>query len=449
MTDLTLLSKQQSPIARPSKLNNASAPQCLEKSALLELVKGFRAEEQRSTETLHLTAYENRLSKFAHSFLSTPLSFRQHEGTLYDHKSDEEVIRHGPFTFMGLPGLYAFEQQACEAARQLFHATVSDFRPTSGLHGLLCTIGAITKPGDIVYTIDPLNGGHSASRQMLTMLGRQSEYIPWSNTELSVDLDALADAIKKRPPQAIILEHGTPLFSLPLWDIRAIVGERVAMVYDGSHTLGLIAGERFQDPLREGCDVLQGNLHKTFPGPQKALINFKTREQGLAVSASISKAFISNQHAHHAMAAYITMLEMQAFAKEYASQMVVNAKTLATTLSRYGFELVSRNGDFTNSHQVLIRGKYVDDWCPLLFACGISTNARDAFGHRVIRIGVQEITRRGMKKEEMKRIAMFLRDALLKRHDTERVKRDVVAFNTSFRDIHYSFDEIMGYNNAL
>lgn len=406
-------------------------------------IEALAAEEERSERFLHLTAYENRMSRLAHSFLSSNLSFRQHEGTLEEH-TGEDVVVHGSFMFMGLPGVYGLEEKARHATQRMFGAAISDFRPTSGLHAMMCTLATATKPGDVVYTIDPMNGGHAASRPLLTNLGRISQYIPWSNGELSVDLERFADVVKSAPPSAIYLEHGTPLFSLPVREIREIVGPDVLIAYDASHTLGLIAGGEFQSPLDEGADILQGNTHKTFPGPQKALLNFRDHEFGLRITEAISNGFVSSQHTHHAIAAYITALEMAEFGRDYARQMLSNAQALANALAEQGMRLVSRNGKYTSSHQILIEGDEIDARCRRLFACGVSTNARYAFGRRVIRIGVQEVTRRGMKEEEMAHIASFLRLAFDPRTQVDQLARRVAKFNANFPNVEYSFDRIRG-----
>jgi glycine/serine hydroxymethyltransferase len=430
-------------------------------STLGKLVNGVRIEQMRSSSVLHLTAYENQLSKLAQSFLQSNLSFRQHEGTFEDRHpcgtslddDSADVIRHGSFIFMGLPGVYALEREATDAAQSLFHAALSDFRPTSGLHAMVSTIAAATKPGHVIYTIDPINGGHSASRTLITQLGRQSKYIPWCDKTKSIDLDAFEKIIRTLPPNAIYFEHGTPLFPLPLRKVRKLVGPDVTIVYDASHTLGLIAGGQFQDPLREGCDILQGNTHKTFPGPQKALVNFKDWKNGVKIAQLFSNGFISSQHTHHSIALYITVLEMKAFAKAYGEEMLKNAAALAGQLSKCGFSLASNGNEFTKSHQILIRGKKGNadcnlyDECRRLFACGISTNARIAFSEPVIRIGVQEVTRRGMKICEMEKIARFFKRALIDNENVDDLRKEVKYFNEQFKNIDYSFDDQMGLNN--
>lgn len=417
-------------------------------STIERALDAVKNEERRSDRVLHLTAHENKMSRLARSFLSSSLSFRQHEGMLEEH-SHEDVITHGTFMLMGLPGVYHLELKARRAAERYLQAAVVDFRPTSGLHAMLCTIASATKPGDVVYTVDPMNGGHAASRNLLTNLGRQSEYIPWSNVDLNIDLDSFAKAVKKHPANAVYLEHGTPLFKLPLEEMRRIVGEEVVIAYDASHTLGLIAGGKFQAPLREGCDILQGNTHKTFPGPQKGLLSFRDLDLGSRITKTISDGLVSSQHTHHALAAYITALEMAVYAEEYAAQMINNARALAEALTDRGITLVSRNGEYTSSHQVLIAGEDMNEKCLRLFNCGISTNARNAFGRRVIRIGVQEATRRGMKEDEMRHIADFIRLAFDPRTHLEELAKRVYKFNQLYDSILYSFDgEFADYLNA-
>lgn len=421
----------------------------LHQADIHNLIEGVRVDEGDSLETLHLTAYENVLSKLALSFLDSVLSFRYRLKTSEEYHNKKIVFKEGgTFMFKGMPGVSALEEAAKKEAQKMFHAALSDFRPASGLHAMMCVLAAATEPNDLVYSIDPRDGGHFATRHVLERLGRRSRYVPWDLKNLTVDLERFAKEIHMQKPAAIFFEHGTPLFNLPVREIRTLVGEEVLMIYDASHTQGLIAGGQFQDPLREGCNILQGNTHKTYPGPQKGIIHFRDKEYGEKISDVISNGLVSSEHTHHVIAECIATLEMAEFGKDYAIQMIKNGKALAEALAAVGFGLVERNGVFTTSHEILIKGDSVGghfDACRQLFECNISTNARVAFQQEVIRIGTQEVTRRGMKENDMVHIAKFFKRAVLDKEPADKIRKDVIAFNTNFQNIHYSFDKSFGF----
>lgn len=407
------------------------------------LIEGVRRDEQESLATLHLTSYENRMSKLAQSFLNSPLSFRYN----FSNSTDPVAQTGTGLMLKGLPGVYEMDMAAQEAAREMFHAKVSMFRPTSGLHATLCIVNTASEVGQTIYSIDPDDGGHFATKHLVERCGRKSRFIPWDSKNLTINLEKFAEEIKKFPPDVILFEHGTPLFNLPVAEVRKLVGKNVIIIYDASHTLGLIAGGEFQDPLREGANVLQGNTHKTYPGPQKGMMHFRDTEFGNKIVNSIGSGLISSQHTHHAIAEYVTTLEMHKYGKAYAKQMIANGIHLAASLAKEGFGLVNKNGVFTTSHEMLIRGDSVGGHFAAarkLFAVGISTNARVAFRQQIIRLGTQEVTRRGMKEKDMEYIAKLFKRAILDNESPEKVKKDTMEFNKKFPDIHYSFDREFG-----
>lgn len=411
---------------------------------IFSLVENVRIDEKKSLETLHLTSNENRMSKLAQSFLNSPLSFRY----LFGSVAEDIIETSTGLMLKGMPGVVALDTIAQDSAREMFHATVSSFRPTSGLHATLCTLSTATSLGDTIYSIDPDDGGHFATKHLVERLGRVSRFIPWDMKNLTIDIDSFKKEIHKYPPHTIIFEHGTPLFNLPVKEVRNIVGENVLLVYDGSHTLGLIAGGEFQDPLTEGCNILQGNTHKTFPGPQKGMIHFRDNILGEKIIRSIGAGLISSQHTHHAIAEYITVLEMKKFGKAYAKQMIANGRKLAESLVAEGFSLIEKNGVYTTSHELLIKGDSIGghfNACRKLLQAGISANARVAFRREIIRLGTQEVTRRGMKEKDMEYIAKLFKRIVLDQEPIESVNKDVISFNDGFPNIHYSFDEEFGY----
>lgn len=411
---------------------------------LPQLIDLIRQEENSSLNFLHLTANENVLSRLCESFLSTPLSHRYHIGT-YDAHKNCGVASHGDLRFRGLPGVYKLEQIATSAAKKMFRSKYTEFRPLSGLHATLCVLATVTKPDDLIYSMPPGWGGHFATSALVSQMGRKLKYLPWDKKEFTIDMELFSKEVSKKSPVAILFDHNDPLFNLPIQEIRQQVSESILMIYDASHSQGLIAGGKFQSPLQEGCNILYGNTHKTFPGPQKGMIHFKDFEFGKKIAHTIGKSMVSSQHTHHAIALYIAVLEMLAYGQSYANQIVINARCLAQALTEYGFKLLKRKKIFTTSHMLLIEqtsAAACQQVCQKLFDCNISINTKFVYGKHVLRIGVQEVTRYGMKEEEMRHLALLIKRALLDKESTGKIRKEVIALRSSFHNIRYSFDDI-------
>lgn len=404
------------------------------------LIEGLKNDEFESSSTLHLTANENRLSRVAESFLNSPLSYRYLLGSLDIRRGKKIVNTGGCFMFKGMPGLAELEFEAQKAIFEMFGARGVDFRPTSGMSASMGTALIFSKPGDNVYSLKYTFGGHFATRHFYSLMGRNQFDIAVDNKNFDLDYDSFEKQIKKYPAQLILLEPGTPLFSLDLKRIRKIAGPDAFIIYDGAHTLGLLAGGKFQTPFADGCDLIQGNTHKTFPGPQRGIVISKTEEIGDRVAKGFGAGLVSSAHANTYAALCITVLEMQRFGVAYAEQILSNAQALGNALLESGFDLLMRGNVFTETEQVLILDDNNFVNCEKLHNANIATNARQGFDKEVIRIGVQEVTRRGMKEEDMKIIAGFIKRIILDNENPEAVKKDVEEFNLKFSEIHYSFD---------
>ncbi|OGJ06259.1 hypothetical protein A2238_01645 [Candidatus Nomurabacteria bacterium RIFOXYA2_FULL_35_9] len=219
------------------------------------------------------------------------------------------------------------------------------------------------------------------------------------------------------------------------------MGKNAIIIYDASHTIGLMMGGQFQSPLIEGADIICANTHKTLPGPQKGLIAFKNKKLAKKVNDVISKGLVSSSHTHHLIALSISILEMKKYGKKYAKQIIKNSNQLGMNLENLGYEVrKTPNGSYSLNHQVHL---YIDNFknrkkiYSNLVKNNISTNFDDRLGDRLfIRLGTQEITRRGMKEKDMKGIATFIDKSLRGKN----VKNDVIKFNSRFKKIYYSFD---------
>lgn len=412
---------------------------------IAEMLRDLDREESKSRSMLHMTSYENRMSKTASRYLDADLGNRYLLSTPYDYDGNDSSIYLPGFSCRALKGVHQLQVEAVKAANRMFGAAHAELRLISGVHGTLSTIATMTNPGDAVYSISPEDGGHFATKQIAESLGRVSKYLVWDNHNLQIDLEGSCREFAQTKPAMVFLDHGTPLFNLPVTDLKERLPDDCILVYDGSHTLGLIAGGYFQKPLAEGADILQGNTHKTFPGPQKALVLFRDKSLGERYSQAISEGLVSSQHTHHSLALGVTVLEMQEFGEQYGRDMLANAQALGNGLLAQGLELSNRDGCFTTSHELLISSGWCDDYLQAvdrLFQSKISVNVRIAFARPTIRLGVQEVTRRGMGVAEMGRIAGILSRALEHPDVQISVSQDVAELNREFPKIRYSFDEL-------
>lgn len=411
-----------------------------------QILSQIESEEKSALQTLHMTANENVMSKSAERIMASCLSSRYYSDTYHpEHKIfDQKFYVIGNAMYRGMPSVYALEDLARKHSNQMFHAEFSDFIPLSGMHAVTCILSTMTKPGDKVFTFAPQSIGHHATISLLRNLGRTPLSIPWDDKNMCIDLEAFAKSYKnesREKPVTIFFDLGKTFYPLPIKAIRKIVGDDAKIIYDASHVLGLIAGGLFQNPLQEGCDVLIGNTHKTFPGPQKALLLYANKELGQKTALELFSTAVSSQHTHHSMALYITILEMSVYGKAYAQQILKNAHTLARALIAKGFRIVSREHELPHAHMIGISGGFknsVQDACMRLHLSNISSNTQKIFGKDCVRIGVQELTRRGMMESDMEQIAEFFKAILI---DESEIGADVLNFNKRFHKVCYTLDD--------
>jgi glycine hydroxymethyltransferase len=231
-------------------------------------------------------------------------------------------------------------------------------------------------------------------------------------------------------------------------------------MYDGAHVLGLIAGGVFQDPLREGADVMTGSSHKTFPGPQGGFLLSSSEDPAFQkrLNNAIFPGVCSSYHLHHVAGKVIALAEFEEYGAAYAEDIVANAKHFAASLAAEGFDVLAESRGYTASHQVLTRHGSKDSGAGakaarLLEDAGIITNMNmlpgdtKAMTPSGLRLGVQELTRVGMGLREMEEVAKLYARVLIHGEDPTMVKRDVNALKADHQTIRYCFneDEQSGY----
>jgi len=387
---------------------------------LLSLIE--RHERWRGRECVNLIPSENVMSSAVRSLLSSDLGHR--------YTSREKF-------YMGTRFIDEIEQYGEELAKNLFGSETADLRPLSGHIADLTFLACFTKPGDTVLCVSPDDGGypgfweHGLSRLLKLRMIR----FPFSKENMNIKVEDAIDLIIREKSKVVIFGASKFLFPHPLRMLEKVAHDVGAHVgYDGSHVLGLIAGGEFQDPFREGSQALFGSTHKTFFGPQGGII-LADKEHGEAIKKRIHPEFVDNAHWNRIAALTLALAEMKTYGKEYARQVVRNAQTLAKALAEYGFPVACPQLGYTKSHQVLLYyGGYKEG--------GVIARKLEKANIIVdsgVRLGVCEATRRGMKEDEMRRIALFIKKVVVDDEDPNRVKEDVMKVVKEFQEIKYCF----------
>lgn len=409
----------------------------------------------RLRESINLIASENVMSPAAMAvYVSDPMH-RYAEGKPFK--------RH----YQGVKYIDELEVLANELMGRLFETDMVDLRPVSGTIANAATFRVLAQPGDKAVIAPVQAGAHVSHTKFGTLgaLGIQQVDLPYDEERMNVDVDRAVKVIEEVKPKFAVLGGSVYLFPHPVKEIaEAVHSVGGKLVYDAAHVLGLIAGGAWENPLKHGADVMTASTHKTFPGPQGGVILASNREVFKEISKTIFPWFVSNHHLHRLPATAVTALEMLEFGRQYADQVIRNAKRLAEALAERGFTVLAEHMGYTMSHQVLLDVTKQGGGAKaalLLEEANIIVNknllpkdppeaVKNPSG---LRIGVQEMTRFGMKEDEMDVIADFMERVLIKGEEPSKVREEVKSFRSNFTKVHYGFrlEDLSGvvYSNAL
>lgn len=404
-----------------------------------QYLNSIRVEERRNADFLHMTAYENQMSKTARSFMGSKIDERYYMGG-----GTDGVMDFGDFTAMGFKGVEDLVSVAKDAAKQMLFAADVNLNVLSGVHAMMSSILATTEPGDTVMTVPLEWGGHFATKGILDRVGRKHLFADYDYGNLRFDAEKIGAQFQQHHVKALYLDVSYYLNPHNLREIREAVGPDAIIIYDASHTMGLIMGQQFQAPLKEGADIICANTHKTLPGPHKGMIAFRDLSMAKKANAIIDGSLYSTTHMTHIIALSIAILEMKEFGKEYATQIIANSNAIAEAFDRLGYTVRRANtGRYSENHQAHVFIDTKGDRIALyrnLLRNSIDTNFQSSeltVGHKTfMRIGTAEVTHLGMKEPQMATIAGLMDRALA---GTD-VRTEVAALNHAFPDIHYSFD---------
>jgi glycine hydroxymethyltransferase len=408
--------------------------------------------------SIPLIASENVTSPAVDEACSSDFSHRYAEGWS------------GQRVYAGCTYIDKIEDICMDLTKQYFDCIHADVRPISGVVANLVMYNAFTSDNNgKMCCMSIVRGGHISHGPRFAKSGREIfgtagttrglnvEYLAFDNDEMNLDIDASAKIIRNFEPELVLFGGSVFLFPHPVKELSEVAKEVGAYVgYDAAHVAGLIGSGYFQDPLREGADVMTLSTHKTLPGPQHGTLVSNREDLIENLRSCAFPALLSNHHLHNVAGLAVALAEMLEFGKDYHKNVIENAKALGEALSDLGLKVLMDHKGFTESHQIVVDITDFEksiglggDIEKLLEQANIILNrnllpydltqGRHYQNPGGLRMGTSEVTRLGMGKSEMKDIAEFFKKLIIEKKDPKKVKNEVAEFRKDFQEIKYCF----------
>ena len=415
-----------------------------------ELIK---AEKKRQTDGLELIPSENYVSS----------DVLQALGSVFTNKYSEGYP--GRRYYGGQENTDQVEQLAIDRAKKLFKADHANVQPHSGAQANEAVYYAWCEPGDTILAMDLAHGGHLTHGAPVTRSAREYNFIRYGIKNIDtgeIDYEEIRQLALKHKPKIILAGFSAYPRELDYEKFAEIGNEVGAMLMaDMSHIAGLIVSGVAKNPFDYGFHVITTTTHKTLRGPRGGLIlsrgivgnPLKKPEKTLEnlptlIDRAVFPGTQGGPHMHTIAAKAVAFGEaLQPEFKDYAEQIVKNAKRLAEELQKRGFKLVTGG---TSNHLILadihssfgIDGKEaeiaMDKIGLTLNANAIPDDPLPRFRPSGIRLGTPAITTRGAEEDDMEKIAEWMRQSIDNRDNDDELaelRKEVVEFCHTLRDI--------------
>lgn len=415
-----------------------------------ELIK---AEKKRQTDGLELIPSENYVSS----------DVLQALGSVFTNKYSEGYP--GRRYYGGQENTDQVEQLAIDRAKKLFKADHANVQPHSGAQANEAVYYAWCEPGDTILAMDLAHGGHLTHGAPVTRSAREYNFIRYGIKNIDtgeIDYEEIRQLALKHKPKIILAGFSAYPRELDYEKFAEIGNEVGAMLMaDMSHIAGLIVSGVAKNPFDYGLHVITTTTHKTLRGPRGGLIlsrgivgnPLKKPEKTLEnlptlIDRAVFPGTQGGPHMHTIAAKAVAFGEaLQPEFKDYAEQIVKNAKKLAEELQKRGFKLVTGG---TSNHLILadihssfgIDGKEaeiaMDKIGLTLNANAIPDDPLPRFRPSGIRLGTPAVTTRGAKEDDMEKIAEWMRRSIDNRDNDDELaelRKEVVEFCHTLRDI--------------
>src|SRR4051812_44906804 len=414
------------------KMNNSAMSRPLYE-ADPEIAAAIDNETRRQHDGLELIASENFVSE----------AVLESAGSVFTNKYAEGYP--GKRYYGGCEYADVVENLARDRAKQLFGAEHANVQSHSGSSANMEAYSAVLQPGDTILGLNLAHGGHLTHGHHLNFSGKTYKIVPYGVTKVSetIDYDDLEKLAEKEKPKLIIGGGSAYPRIIDFARMRQIA-DKVGALYlvDMAHFAGLVAGGAHPSPVPH-AHIVTSTTHKTLRGPRAGMI-LSRQEFAAAIDKVVFPGMQGGPLMHIIAAKAVCFREaLQPSFRDYARQIVANAKVLAETLASEGFRIISGG---TDTHLMLVdvfsKGMLGSEAEKALGEAGITVNknaipfdTNPPMKPSGIRIGTPALTTRGMKEREMRRVGKRIGGTLNNRNDAStlsRIRREVLELADAF-----------------
>ncbi len=390
-------------------------------------------EVRRQHEGLELIASENFVSE----------AVLEAMGSVFTNKYAEGYP--GKRYYGGCEFTDVVEELARTRATQLFGAEHANVQPHAGSQANMAAYAAILQPGDTILGLNLAHGGHLTHGHHLNFSGKTYRIVPYGVTREAetINYDDLEKLAEQERPK-LIIGGGSAYPRIIDFERMRQIADKVGALYlvDMAHFAGLVAGGVHPSPVPH-AQIVTSTTHKTLRGPRAGMI-LCNQEHAAAIDKTVFPGMQGGPLVHIVAAKAVCFQEaMQPDFRDYARQIVANAKVLADTLAAEGFRIISGG---TDTHLMLVdvfsQGMLGSEAEKALDKAGITVNknaipfdTNPPMKPSGIRIGTPALTTRGMKESEMRQIGRWISQALHSRTDSAvltKVRTQVLELAEAF-----------------
>jgi len=398
-----------------------------------EVAAAIDNETRRQHEGLELIASENFVSE----------AVLEAAGSVFTNKYAEGYP--GKRYYGGCEYANVVENLARDRAKQLFGAEHANVQSHSGSSANMEAYSAVLQPGDTILGLNLAHGGHLTHGHHLNFSGKTYKIVPYGVTKETetIDYDDLEKLAEKERPK-LIIGGGSAYPRIIDFERMRKIADKVGALFlvDMAHFAGLVAGGVHPSPVPH-AHIVTSTTHKTLRGPRAGMI-LSRQEFAPAIDKVVFPGMQGGPLVHIIAAKAVCFREaLQPEFRDYARQIVANAKILAETLAGEGFRIISGG---TDTHLMLVdvfsKGMLGSEAEKALGEAGITVNknaipfdTNPPMKPSGIRIGTPALTTRGMKEREMRRVGKWIAEALNNRNDASilsRIRREVLELADAF-----------------